>query len=110
MPLLQLAHELGNESLERLETGFVMRCRLLEPKSSARRWLSRDCRQRLRLSPQRAVERVDHVFGSPESPRQRKSRYIDQRADGLETKPFQRSDGLRIQAKCGNGKGRELVD
>ena len=65
MPLLELAHQLGDQPLERLARGFGMGRRLLEPKRRARRRIGRRGGQRLVLAAQHPVERIDHVFARP---------------------------------------------
>jgi hypothetical protein len=88
---------------------FGMRRRFLEPKRRPRRRIARDRRQRLRLAAERAVERVDHVFRPPEPPRQRKSRHVKQRADGLEPEPLERAHGVGIEAEGGDVQRLQLV-
>jgi hypothetical protein len=83
MPFLQFTHESGNEPLERLRGRFGMGRRLLQPK--CRTWSDfggRSC-QRLWLAAKHSIERIDDVFGSTKSPRERKPRNAEQRADGL---------------------------
>ena len=84
VPLLQLADEIGNQPFERLGRSLRMRRRFLEPNERARRRIGRRSGQRLRLVSEGAVECIDHIFRSPEPPRQGQPRNAEQRADGLQ--------------------------
>ncbi len=86
-----------------------MRRRLLELEQRAWRRVHGGGGQRLRLAAGHPVERVDHILGSPEPPRQRQPRHVHQRADGLEAQPLQRSDGLGVEAKRRDVERRELL-
>ena len=110
MPLLQLPNQFGNQPLKRLPGGFGMHRRLLQPEGRTRRRVGYDRGQRFGLAAERAIERIDHILRAPEPPRQRKPRHVHQRADGLQAQPFERADGVRVEAKCGYGEWRELLD
>ena len=85
MLLLKLAHELGDQPLERLARRLRMVRRLFQPQRRARRKIGRNSRQRLGFPAQLAIERINHILAVTETSREREPGYLHQRTDGLKS-------------------------
>ena len=77
VPFLQLPHQLGDQPLERLRSGFVIGRRLFQAQVRARRRVGGRGGQRLGVAAERPVERLDDIFRASEPPRERKPRHVD---------------------------------
>ncbi len=109
MALLELLDQIRGQSLERLGCGLGMGRWLLKLDQRARRRIGRRRGQRFILAPEHPVERIDDIFRTAETPREREAGHVEKRADRLEAEPFERTDGVGVAPESGDVQWLQLV-
>lgn len=107
-PVLELHDKLRHQPLERLACRFRICRRLFQPKNGSRRRLVASGGQRLGLSAERTVERIDDIVRAPEPPRQCQPRQAGKRSDHLQPKPLESPHRVGLKPERRHVKLRKL--